>query len=290
MPAHVGACTASTATRTALKDPYNPVDAIFAAARYLRAAGADTRPARRDLRLQPRRLVRRLGDPARALHRRPAGRPRRLALRPHAGPLPGPGQGGLRQGGPAQGRQGGRGAARTPRTSSSPARERKGIKIFASRGAPVVAVNDGRIVKVGHSRRLGTFVTLQDVYGNTYTYAHLKDVVEKFPTPKPRTVDEDAGRARAAAADARRRARPARRRSTTEAEAKARAGRAKARAPRRSRAAPRAPRRPPRSACSPTPTARTPRRPAASSRPTSAPRTSAATSTASSASTAPTST
>ena len=29
-----------------LKDPYNPVDAIFAAARYLRAAGAEHGPAR----------------------------------------------------------------------------------------------------------------------------------------------------------------------------------------------------------------------------------------------------
>ena len=41
------------------KDPYNPVDAIFAAARYLRAAGADTDLRARHLRLQPRRLVRR---------------------------------------------------------------------------------------------------------------------------------------------------------------------------------------------------------------------------------------
>ena len=36
-----GRCTASTPTRTASKDPYNPVDAIFAAARYLKAAGGD---------------------------------------------------------------------------------------------------------------------------------------------------------------------------------------------------------------------------------------------------------
>ena len=43
-----------------LKDPFNPVDAIFAAARYLRAAGRRQGPAPRDLRLQPRRLVRRL--------------------------------------------------------------------------------------------------------------------------------------------------------------------------------------------------------------------------------------
>jgi hypothetical protein len=71
---------------------------------------------------------------------------------------------------------------------------RNGIKIFSKKGAPVVAVNDGRIVKTGHSRRLGNFVTLQDVYGNTYTYGHLKSVVESYPTPKPRAVDEKAVR------------------------------------------------------------------------------------------------
>ena len=54
------------------KDPYNPVDAIFAAARYLKAAGGDEGPAPRDLRLQPRRLVRRLGPHARPPRRRHA--------------------------------------------------------------------------------------------------------------------------------------------------------------------------------------------------------------------------
>ena len=80
-----------------VKDPYNPVDAIFAAARYLRAAGADQDIRARRLRLQPRRLVRRLRAAARPGHRRPAVEPRRLAHRPHAGPLPDPGQGHLRR-------------------------------------------------------------------------------------------------------------------------------------------------------------------------------------------------
>ena len=40
------------------KDPYNPVDAICAAANYLELAGGNEEPLRRDLRLQPRRLVR----------------------------------------------------------------------------------------------------------------------------------------------------------------------------------------------------------------------------------------
>ena len=48
------------------KDPYNPVDAICAAARYLKAAGGDTDLRQRDLRLQPRRLVRRRGAALRA--------------------------------------------------------------------------------------------------------------------------------------------------------------------------------------------------------------------------------
>ena len=70
------------------KDPYNPVDAIFAAARYLKAAGYEDDVRARDLRLQPRRLVRRLGAAARAPDRRRARRPDRLAHRPDRGPLP----------------------------------------------------------------------------------------------------------------------------------------------------------------------------------------------------------
>ena len=85
------------ANRDGEKDPFNPVDAIFAAARYLRAAGAETDIKPRDLRLQPRRLVRRLRPPARPGHRRPAEQPRRLAHRPHPGPLPRPRQGHLRR-------------------------------------------------------------------------------------------------------------------------------------------------------------------------------------------------
>ena len=45
-------------------DPYNPVDAIFAAARYLRAAGAATDLHARDPRLQPLRGIRPIGAAA----------------------------------------------------------------------------------------------------------------------------------------------------------------------------------------------------------------------------------
>ena len=170
-----------------LKDPYNPVDAIFAAARYLRAAGADT-----DLRtaifaynhadwyvdsviLRARYIGGLPADLVGSLSGLTQGRfpvqakatyakeVRRKDLETDAGQNP----------------------AYVVESSSN----RKGIKIFAKPGAPVVAVNDGRIVRTGHSRRLGNFVTLQDVYGNTYTYGHLKSVVERYPTPKPQRVD-----------------------------------------------------------------------------------------------------
>ena len=85
------------ANKDGLEDPYNPADAIFAAARYLRAAGAEKDLRKRDLRLQPRRLVRRLRPPARPHDRRPAVELRRLAHRADPGPLPRRGEGDLRR-------------------------------------------------------------------------------------------------------------------------------------------------------------------------------------------------
>ena len=168
------------ANRDGVKDPFNPVDAIFAAARYLRAAGAD-----KDL----RRAIFAYNHAdwyvdsvlMRAQrHRRPAGRPRRLAHRPDAGPLPGPRQGDLRR------QRSRRPAARSPRHERRRRRRVRrhaasGIDIYARAGAPVIAVNDGRVVKLGHSKRLGRYVELQDVYGNTYTYAHLGDGRQDLP-------------------------------------------------------------------------------------------------------------
>src|SRR5205807_521845 len=47
----------------------------------------------------------------------------------------------------------------------------KGTNIFADQGSPVIAVNDGKVVKVGNSKTLGNYVMLQDSTGNVYTYA-----------------------------------------------------------------------------------------------------------------------
>jgi hypothetical protein len=75
--------------------------------------------------------------------------------------------------------------------SSSPTP--RGINIFAAEEAPVVAVNDGVIEKMGSSSRLGNYVVLQDAYGNRYTYAELGQIVRKhravvMPTGKERRL------------------------------------------------------------------------------------------------------
>jgi Transglycosylase SLT domain/Peptidase family M23 len=168
-----------------LKDPYNPVDAIFAAARYLKAAGAET-----DLRaaIFAYNHADWYVDSVILRARYIGGLPADLV-----GSLSGLTQGRF----PVQAKASyANDVRRAADDGSNPAYvvessdRRNGIKIFSKPGAPVVAVNDGRIVDTGHSRRLGNFVTLQDVYGNTYTYGHLKSVVKSYPTPKPRTVDD----------------------------------------------------------------------------------------------------
>jgi murein DD-endopeptidase MepM/ murein hydrolase activator NlpD len=59
--------------------------------------------------------------------------------------------------------------------SSSPTP--RGINIFSHPGAPIVAVNDGVIKAIGHSPKLGKFIVLQDAYGNRYTYAELGQIL-----------------------------------------------------------------------------------------------------------------
>jgi hypothetical protein len=75
--------------------------------------------------------------------------------------------------------------------SSSPTP--RGINIFSKEGAPVVAVNDGVIRKLGRSEKLGNFVVLEDTYGNRYTYAELGQLVRHrrlvvMPTGKEKRI------------------------------------------------------------------------------------------------------
>jgi murein DD-endopeptidase MepM/ murein hydrolase activator NlpD len=181
------------------KDPYNPVDAICAAANYLKAAGAEDNLydaifaynhadwyvqevllyARAYGKLPPD-LVGSLTGLTEGAHF-PVAADARYADDISA-------RAALSKATPqARGEFGN--AAEV--ISSSPTR--RGINIFAREGAPVVAVNDGVVVKRGHSEQLGRFVVLRDAYGNRYLYAKLGKIISKqrtvvMPTGKEKRI------------------------------------------------------------------------------------------------------
>jgi murein DD-endopeptidase MepM/ murein hydrolase activator NlpD len=172
------------------KDPYNPVDAIFAAARYLKAAGADTDVRKAifaynhadwyvDSVLMRARLI--------------GGLPSDLV-----GSLTGLTQGHFPVSAKATYADDltereinkkiakGHNAAVPVEANTS----RRGINIYAKAGSPAIATQDGKVVKIGKTKRLGRFIQLQDVYGNTYTYAHLKKVATAYAVPKAEKVSK----------------------------------------------------------------------------------------------------
>jgi murein DD-endopeptidase MepM/ murein hydrolase activator NlpD len=166
------------------RDPYNPVDAVFASARYLKAAGAD-----QDLRkaIFAYNHADWYVDSVLMRARFIGGMPADLV-----GSLSGLTQGlfpvhaSAKYADDISERDATRRVARghnaaLPIVGNA---SRRGINIFARAGSPVVAVQDGKIVKVGNNKRLGNFVQLQDVYGNTYTYAGLKKLATQVPVPK----------------------------------------------------------------------------------------------------------
>ena len=176
---------------------------------------------------------------ARPGHRRPAGRPRRLAHRPHAGPLPGPRQGDLRrraqEGRPQDARRDQRRRDRRVRRDAAAA-----SRSTPSAGAP----GDRRQRRPGRQARPRASASaatsmLQDVYGNTYTYAHLGDGRQDLPGAEA----AHGARPRSARARPAQAPRPASRRADDRARAGRRARRRAAAKPRRAADAPRASRR-----------------------------------------------
>ncbi len=169
-----------------LMDPYNPVDAIFAAARYLKAAGAD-----KDIRgavfaynhadwyvdsvLMRAQLI--------------GGLPSNLV-----GSLTGLTEGRFpvaanasykRRGHQAQPQ--GRPATTVQSHSRVPTRP-------ASRSTPTPARRSSpsatsQVTRIGENERLGKYVQVQDAYGNTYTYGELAKISEQYAAPKPQKVD-----------------------------------------------------------------------------------------------------
>jgi hypothetical protein len=167
------------ANRDGLKDPFNPVDAIFAAARYLNAAGAKDDLRRAifaynhadwyvDSVLMRARIIGGLPDDL-------------------VGSLTGLTQGRFPVAGNATYAQELTQAERRTVKGHNVAyvvesdERRRGIRIYGRGRMPVVAANDGRIVRIGESARLGRYVVLQDAYGNLYTYARLGEIARTYP-------------------------------------------------------------------------------------------------------------
>ncbi len=165
------------------RDPYNPVDAIFAAARYLRAAGAQ-----QDLRKAIWAYNHAdwyVNDVLRRAHALSALPPEVVAS------LSGMTLGRFPVAAPATyaGRLNTKAARAKVGGNASIAVEggtQRGRRIFSEPGAPVVAVQDSRVLSMGTSPRLGTYIRLRDSYGNTYTYGHLAKLARVYPVARPR--------------------------------------------------------------------------------------------------------
>jgi murein DD-endopeptidase MepM/ murein hydrolase activator NlpD len=165
-------------------DPYNPVDAIFSAARYLHAAGASNNlPGAVFAYNHAGWYVQSVLLRAKLI----GGMPNQLV-----GALAGLVEGHFPVAAPSRyaddavqqlaKRRVTRGNAAIPVNSDPTA---TGVAIYAKQNAPVIAVNDGKVVKIGYNQELGRYLELQDATGNVYTYANLGSIPRRYPVPKP---------------------------------------------------------------------------------------------------------
>lgn len=76
-------------------------------------------------------------------------------------------------------------AAAKAKSASAGARLLQLVELTSIPSAAVVAVQDGRVVQIGHSRALGRYVILRDVYGDVFTYAGLGSIAPSYTPAKP---------------------------------------------------------------------------------------------------------
>ncbi|MFI4978282.1 MAG: lytic murein transglycosylase, partial [Solirubrobacterales bacterium] len=200
-------------------DPYNPVDAIFAAARYLKAAGASSNLRAAILAYNhSAEYVSSVLLRARLISKYPtaviatltgltdgrlpvAGKqvawgslaavPSSSGATVHAAAVPS-GASAKLSAPPATSRS----AAPSPATAAAATgtvgaagQARQLVDVTSAPNAAVVAVQDGRVLKLGVSRKLGRYVILRDIYGDVFTYAGLGSIVSSYRLPKaPRTA------------------------------------------------------------------------------------------------------
>jgi hypothetical protein len=193
------------ATGAGLRDPYNPADAIFAAARYLAAAGgARDLPAAVYAYNHSASYVESVMLRTRLL----AGTPQSLigglgAIVNGRFPVLG---GGAHAATPVWAAGSPAGAGRStsadvggrPGPTLAPPPAGAGVAgglasrptvvgaiVTASGGSPVDAVQQAEVVRRGRNKTLGRFIELHDAYGDAYTYARLGLVAERYGTASP---------------------------------------------------------------------------------------------------------
>ncbi|HVV89337.1 MAG TPA: lytic murein transglycosylase, partial [Solirubrobacterales bacterium] len=169
------------------KDPYNPVDAICAAAHYLKVAGGQKNLYGAILAYNHADwYAQEVLTYARAYGRIPSDLVGSLTGLTEGAHFPIAAN--ARYSDELAARTSIEGSAATAKIGSNAAEvissspTPRGINIFAKKGSAVVAVNDGVIRKMGHSGRLGNFIVLEDTYGNRYTYAELGKLVRNGRT------------------------------------------------------------------------------------------------------------
>ncbi len=156
-------------------DPYNPADAIFAAARYLNAAGGVQHIRAAIFAYNhSQSYVASVMLRAQLLHGTPAPLLQAIASLAEARfPVHAPSH--FSDGFPA-----------TPSHSGQPGRPLVATAIYSRPFAPVIAVQDGVIAAIGRSAALGRYVVLRDALGDTYTYGQLGSVATLYPVLTPR--------------------------------------------------------------------------------------------------------
>jgi soluble lytic murein transglycosylase-like protein len=153
--------------RDGYQDPYNPADAIFAAARYLAAAGGanDIRAAIFSYN-HSHAYVTSVLLRARLLGGTPPGL---------LGAITGLTEARFPVYAAAHFSDG------FPTTEGAAPRTVPGTTIHTTPGAPVIAVQDGRVTRISQGGPLGPSIALRDAYGNTYTYAELGSLASVYP-------------------------------------------------------------------------------------------------------------
>ncbi len=222
-------------------DPYNPVDAIFAAARYLNAAGAakdlsgaimaynHSEAYVESVLMRAKLIAAYPGQVIATLTGMIDGRPPVTGKRIGWGlpiALPGSARKAARAAAGSGSATAGQlpsassatagaspltasantgpvaaqGSTATPGSTDAPApgaaasvstaagTQMQGVDVASEPNARAVAVQDGRVIKLGYSRKLGRYVELQDIYGDVFTYAGLGRLARSYMLPKNDTL------------------------------------------------------------------------------------------------------